>query len=282
MNLLRLLPILAFLHLPAQSAPMTLAPEIHAKALAILRESLALADDPDQFWVAMHAAEGLTLGGYGAELIPVLVPRLATEQDAQRRCGLARELVRAGHREALPVLVEVLRSDDSYGHTHAAESLYKVLEVGDEATMRERFLHGDSLKLRLMAAAALARGLNDVDAFAFIRESLAGDDADGIQIGSWILGVIGNASDIEPIRNRIDAAPTPLIRAYVENALASLGDPDGLARLARNLSDEDPAIRTYAATFAGDAKAVSTQPLLEAMLDDPFPDARVRAAQTLL
>jgi hypothetical protein len=41
-------------------------------------------------------------------------------------------------------------------------------------------------------------------------------------------------------------------------------------------------IRAYAATFAGDAKAVSTQKRLEAMLDDPDADARIRAAQTLL
>jgi HEAT repeat protein len=73
-----------------------------------------------------------------------------------------------------------------------------------------------------------------------------------------------------------------LIRAYVVNALACLGDPDGLARLTRDLDDPDPMIRTYAATFAGDANAVSVQKRLEAMLDDPDADARVRAAQTLL
>lgn len=282
--LLLAFPLLSFiLSGPVAAEPiMKLHPEVREKALAILRDSLALADDPETFWVAMHAAEGLTLGGYGDELQKPLEPRLKTEKDAQRLCGLARELVRAGHREHVAVMTEVLKRDDSYGHTHAAESLYKVIEVGDEAVMRERFKSGDSLKLRLMAAAALARKLEDAEAYAFIRKSLASDDPDGIQIGSWILGVIGNQDDIEPIRSRLDAAPTPEIRGYVVNALASLGDPAGLEQLIRNLSDKEPPIRTYAATFAGDAKAVQAQEKLEAMLDDSFADARVRAAQTLL
>lgn len=268
--------------LNASEPLMKLRPEIRQKALVILRESLALADEPEQFWVAMHAAEGLTLGGYEDELKTPLEPRLKTERDAQRLCGLARELVRAGHREHVAVMTEVLKRDDPYGHTHAAESLYKVIEIGDEAVMRERFETGGDLKLRLMAAAALARKLEDAPAYAFIRESLASDDPDGIQIGAWILGVIGNPDDIEPMRSRLEAAPTPLIRAYVVNGLASLGDPAGMAQLIENLSDPDPVIRTYAATFAGDAKAVQAQARLEEMLDDPFADARVRAAQTLL
>jgi len=267
--------------LPAQDTVMILSPEHRAKALKILREAL-LIEDPGQFWVSMHAAEGLTLGGYGDEVIPVLEPKLTTEKDGQRLCGLARELVRAGERQHVAVLTEVLRREDSYGHTHAAESLYKVVELGDEAVMRERFENGDNIKLRLMAAAALARKTGDAKAFAFIRESRDGKDPDGLQISAWILGIIGDKSDIEPLRARLADAPTPVIHGYVVNALAALGDPDGLARLARDLDDEDPMIRTYAATFAGDAKAVSTQARLKTMLDDSFADARVRAAQTLL
>jgi sialidase-1 len=260
---------------------MTLTPETNAKALETLRAGIRIAE-PEKFWVTMHAAEGLTLGGYGDEVIPLLEPKLSTETDAQRLCGLARELVRAGKRDPLSVLTEVLRREDPYGHTHAAESLYKVFEVGDEAVMRERFETSANIKLRLMAAAALARKLNDAGAYAFIRECRDGNDPDGLQIAAWILGIIGNEGDIEPLRARLADAPTPVIRGYVVNALACLGDPDGLARLARDLEDPDPAIRTYAATFAGDAKAVSTQKRLEAMLDDPDADARVRAAQTLL
>jgi sialidase-1 len=259
---------------------MKLSQTIEGRAITVLREGLRLTGE-ENFWVSMHAAEGLTLGGLGGEVIEFVEPRLATETDTQRLCGLARELVRAGKREHVAVLAEVLARPDSHGHTHAAESLYKVHEVGDEAIMRERFEKGGDIKLRLMAAAALARQ-GDAGAFAFIRETLRGTDPDGIQIAAWILGIIGGSEDIEPIRSRLADAPTPIIRAYLEHSLAALGDEEGLRLLSRNLEDPDPVIRTYAATFAGDAKAYSTQPQLEAMLDDSFQDARVRAAQTLL
>ena len=265
----------------SSSTAMKLSPSIEEKAFAVLREGLNATGD-ENYWVTIHAAEGLTLAGKGAETKVFLEPKLATETDAQHLCGVARELVRAGDRDKVSVLTEVLGRPDSFGHTHAAESLFKVFEVGDEAIMRKRFHNGADVKLRLMAAAALARKYADAEAFAFIRKTLTGKNPDGIQISAWILGAIGGAEDIEPIRSRLADAPTPIIRAYLEHALAALGDAEGLASLTRNLTDADSAIRTYAATFAADAKAYSTQAQLEAMLDDPFLDARVRAAATLL
>ncbi|HTN02138.1 MAG TPA: hypothetical protein VL132_09685, partial [Planctomycetaceae bacterium] len=50
----------------------------------------------DEFWPSMHAAEGLTVAGYGAEVRQALPARIPAETDDQRKCGLARELVRAG------------------------------------------------------------------------------------------------------------------------------------------------------------------------------------------
>src|SRR5690242_10317620 len=63
-----------------------------ARCLAVLRAGLG----SDEFWPAMHAAEALTLEGLGAEVRASLAARLPGETDDQRRCGLARELVRAG------------------------------------------------------------------------------------------------------------------------------------------------------------------------------------------
>ncbi|MCB1063543.1 MAG: HEAT repeat domain-containing protein [Verrucomicrobiae bacterium] len=257
-----------------------LSPDTEAKALAALREGLQ-AKGEDQFWISIHAAEGLTLAGHGDEVITFLTPKLVTEKDAQRRCGVARELVRAGDRSQVSVLKEVQTSADPHGHIHAAESLYKVNEVGDPETMRRNFQSEGDIKLRLMAAGALARQ-GDLDAIAYIRKTLLEDDPEGLRISSWLLGRIGNAKDIEPLRSRLEAAPDPLIRAYIEHAMAALGDPEGLAALSRNLESDDKDIRTYAATFAGDAKAAFTQPKLEKLLDDSHLDARVRAAQTLL
>lgn len=126
---------------------------VREKSLAILRAGLQATGEAD-FWPAMHAAEGLTAAGHGREVRSVLEPRLATENDARRRCGLARELVRAGDLAKVGDLTAVLASADPYGHVHAAESLFK---VGDAAAMERAFMQQDNIKLHLMAAAALDR-----------------------------------------------------------------------------------------------------------------------------
>ncbi len=74
----------------------------------------------------------------------------------------------------------------------------------------------------------------------------------------------------------------PVIFAMIDHSLAALGDPAGKAALIANLDSPDPAIRTYAATFAGDAKMRETTEKLIEQLDDANEDARIRAAQTLL
>jgi sialidase-1 len=248
------------------------------KSLAILRAGLQARDEAD-FWPAMHAAEGLTLAGRGGEVRGQLEPRLATE--AGRRCGLARELVRAGDASKVAVLADILASPDPYGHIHAAESLFKVGEVGDAAAIERAFAQQENIKLRLMAAAALGRG-GAAKPLGVIRDTLRGSDADGVMLAGWILGQIGGEADIEPIRSRLADAPTPLIRAYLEHALAMLGDADGLAALGRNLGSTDDAIRTAAANMAGEARALATAPTLVKLLVDPVPDIRIRAAQSLL
>ncbi|MFM7290385.1 MAG: HEAT repeat domain-containing protein [Planctomycetia bacterium] len=249
------------------------------KAVAILRAGLQGTGEAD-FWPAMHAAEGLTLAGYGHEVRTALEPRLNAERDARKRCGLAREIIRTGDVSKVASLAAILGSPDPYGHVHAAESLFKVGEVGDVATERA-FAQQENGKLRLMAAAALGR-CGTAKPRAVIREALLGDDADGVMLAAWILGQIGDKTDIEPLRSRLADAATPLGRASVEHALAALGDPEGLAALARNLTSKDDAIRAAAANMAGEAGAVATVPTLVKLLDDRVPDVRIRAAQSLL
>jgi sialidase-1 len=194
---------------------------------------------------------------------------------------LARELVRAGDRDKAQVMLDILAGDDPYGHVHAAESLYKVDEIGDGKAMKRAAKQTDNMTLHLMSSAALARAGNK-KAMKQLRERLSDTDPETRRIAAWILGRIGDASDIPQLRKNIESAPDPIARAYVEHSLASLGDPQGLRALVANLQDEDPAIRTYAATFAGDAKAVGVGPALIPLLDHENIDVRVRAAQSLL
>lgn len=253
---------------------------VRQRAVAVLRVGLS-GTGADAFWPAMHAAEGLTVAGCPAEVRAALEPRLTTEEDPRHRCGLARELVRAGDRGRVVILAGILAGEESRGHVHAAESLFKIAEVGDAAALERAARQRDNLTLRLMAAAALARS-GDAAALATIRAALQGDDADGIMLAGWILGQIGDATDIEPLRSRLDDAATPLARAYLEHALTMRGDAAGLEALVRNLAAADDAIRAAAANAAGEARAAACRPRLVRLLDDPALDVRIRAAHALL
>ncbi|MBP6784757.1 MAG: hypothetical protein KA152_13265, partial [Verrucomicrobiales bacterium] len=50
----------------SSSTAMKLSPSIEEKAFAVLREGLNATGD-ENYWVTIHAAEGLTLAGKGAE-----------------------------------------------------------------------------------------------------------------------------------------------------------------------------------------------------------------------
>jgi len=244
--------------------------------IQVLRDGLRF----DDFWPSIHAAEGLTLSGHGEEVIAFLEPKLVDEKDDQRRCGIARELVRAGQRQYKQVMLDILASDDPYGHVHAAESLYKVVEIGDGNTLRRAFAKAPDIRLQIMAAAALGRCGNP-EAMVFLREQLETAEPEISRIVGWVLGRIGSAEDIPALRQRLDNADTDLQRVFHLNSLAALGDEVGLRGLERNLGSDDSSFRTYCATFAGDARATQTKPQLIALLHDANQDTRIRAAQSL-
>lgn len=256
---------------------LKLSAELRDRCLKTLRDGMT----SDEFWPAIHAAEGLTLAGHADEVRKYLAPKLPLEKDDQRRCGLARELVRAGDRGQAQVMLDILAGDDPHGHVHAAESLFKVNEIGDGKAMKRAAEQTENMNLHLMASAALARSGNK-QALRRLRVRLSDADPETRKIAAWILGRIGDASDIPRLRQSIESARDALSRAYVEHSLASLGDPAGLRALVANLQSDDPAIQTYAATFAGDAREVSVGPALIPLLDHDNIDVRVRAAQSLL
>ena len=261
-------------------APKALRIELPEAVQQRCREVLLSGVKSDEFWPAMHAAEALTLIGQTQAVHAELQRRRATEADQQRRCGLAREAVRAGDRTQLPILFEVLAADDAYGHTHAAESLYKIAEVGDGGLLRRRMNEAKTETLRLMAAAALARCGND-QALALIRSHVTASDPLTRRIAAWILGLLGSAEDIAALRQQAEQETELMSQAYFANALAILGEAKGKADLLRNLTSEDASVRTYAAEFAGYARLTEAQDQLTRLLDDSHLDVRIRAAQAL-
>ncbi|MFH1265396.1 MAG: HEAT repeat domain-containing protein, partial [Planctomycetota bacterium] len=261
----------------APPSPLDLSPENDARCLKTLRDAL----NSNEFWPSMHAAEALTVAGHGDEVRAALEPRLATETDDQHRCGLARELVRAGDVSRVDVLLEVLGKDDAYGHVHAAESLYKVGRVGDGQLLRAALARQDNPSLQLMAAAALSR-CGSPAAIGLVRDKLADEDIGIARIAGWVLARLGDASDVGPLRKTLERAEDPLARCFLEHALAALGDAEGQDALVRNLTSKEPAARTYAAVFAGEIGMQSVAEQLTKLLDDPNEDVRIRAAQALL
>jgi sialidase-1 len=273
----RLLPAVIAVALVSSAGGQTVSdPQLRERCVALLQSGLR----SDEFWPAMHAAEALTLAGRQEEVRAALEPRLPLEQDDQRRCGLARELVRAGDRTQAAVMLAVLAKADTYGHTHAAESLYKVAESGDGQLLR-RALGAPSIKTRLMAAAALARA-GDPQVLQSVRAALTGEDREGRKIAAWILTRLGDKSDIPQLRENAGKEADPVDKAYAEHALAGLRDAAGLAALRGNLRHDHVEVRTYAAEMAGYCRATEMRGELVRLLDDPVLDVRIRAAQSLI
>jgi sialidase-1 len=256
-------------------APSPLDPKLLARCERVLRAGVA----SDEFWPAMHAAEALTLTGRGRDVLEALANR--SETDDQKRCGMAREAVRAGDRSKLAVLFEVLDRPGSNGHTHAAESLFKLAEVGDGRKLRSALAQDDNVRLQLMAAAALAR-CGHPTALDTVRKRLTDADVEVRKIAAWIVGQLGARSDVEGLGTQLAKEKEPQARAYFVHALALLGDADGRKALGANLASPDAAVRTYAAEFAGYCRAAEFRDALVKLLDDRTLDVRVRAAQSLI
>lgn len=257
-------------------------PALRQQCLAVLRQGMR----SDDFWPAIHAAEAMSLAGQQREVRQYLEPLLESETDDQRRCGLARELVRAGDRRRSRVMLQILLKPDAHGHVHAAESLYKVGWQGDDAPLRQALAERDDIVLRIMAAAALAKhgeGASQAESFAFLRSRLREEpDAAVFRLAAWVLGRIGDDTDRAAIRSRLKDTRDVVDRAFLQHALAALGDPEARQAVVRNLASSDAAVRTYAAVFAGESGIFAAVPHLVRQLGDESPDARIRAAQALL
>lgn len=250
--------------------------DVQERGLAVLQEGFA----STEFWPSMHAAEGLSAAGHGSEIQKQLVERLEQETDDQRRCGLARELVRSGDRSHIPVLLNILSDEESTGRVHAAESLFKVAEIGDGSALRSA-VNDEDPRLTLMAAAALARAGSPL-ALSHIRQQLSNEDPTMRMIVPWVLRQVGDPTDIPALRELADNAEDPIAASQCVHAMAQLGDAAAQERLLENLAASDPKVRVYAAEAAANLEPNDElRSLLIERLDDEDLDVRIRAAHAL-
>lgn len=250
---------------------------VRQKSIEILRDAL----DSDEFWISMHAAEALTLAGQQDRVRASLEPRLLSETDDRKRCGLARELIRAGDNSAMSVLESVLRKKDTYAHVHAMESLYKVGQIspGDayqQATQQD-LNHG----LRIWASATLARR-GDESALAIISAYLDHQDPMARSLAGYVLGQLGDRSEIDKIRRNHLNAQEPIQRFFNVAALVYLDDSALHAELQDYLLHADAGIRALAANLLAETRLDSYDAVLHSNLEDSDPDVRVRSADAIL
>ena len=262
--------------------PQPVDAQLILECMSILRGGLA----SEEFWPAMHAAEALTYANAGSEVIAALKARLPEERDDQRRCGLVRELYRAGDRSHLQILFEILGNTSSKGRTHAAESLYKIGQTADKKLLREAMNQEENIPLQIMAAAALVKA-NDHAAVNLIRRQLQSSDSTTRNLSAWVICRHGNKSDAGPItvalRKETSAIPRDEMSiTFLAVSLASLGDSEGRLALIKQLSSSNPTAKAMAAEFVGLSRTTEALEKLKELLNDPALDVRIRSAQSIM
>lgn len=267
--------------LPADELSRNLAdpllPEVRERCMTILRIGL----QSEEFWPSMHAAEGLTQAGAGAEVIEHLKRLLPAETDDQRRCGLARELIRAGERDYLTVLFEILGDPTSKGRGHAAESLFKLREIGDGQLLRAAMNQTEIIPLRIMAAGALAQA-GDALAMTLLRTELQSENTTARNLSAWVLGRYGDQSDLPFLIRAMQNEAEEMSHTFLALSLACLNNAEGRAALVKHLDSPNNTARSMATEFIGISRTFEAKARLIELLDDPFLDVRIRASQSLI
>lgn len=267
---------------PARTQTQPVDPLLISECMSILRGGLAA----DEFWPAMHAAEALTYADAGSEVIAALEDRLPYEQDDQRRCGLVRELYRAGDRSHLQILFDILGNPSSKGRTHAAESLYKIGQTADKKLLREAMNQSESIPLQIMAAAALVKA-DDPYAKDLVRRQLQSPEPTARNLSAWVIGRHGNKDDAMLVKALLQketsaSSKDEMSVTFLAVSLASSGDSDGRAALVDQLSSPNPTARAMAAEFAGLSRTTEALEKLKELLKDSALDVRIRSAQSII
>ena len=207
------------------------------RCLAVLRAGLG----SEEFWPAMHAAEALSLAGHGAEVRAAIAPRLATETDDQRRCGLARELV-TGRRPRRPCgsCSTSWRNPTPTATSTPARASSRSGRSATACCSGAALAGADQPGLEIMAAAALARWGNP-EALGFDPQVR---DREGRRDGPD--RSLGPGPNRRPIRPRRAAGGREAVRRPARPGPTSstrwrrLGDAEGRDALVRNLGHADP------------------------------------------
>lgn len=250
---------------------------VYSRCQKILIEGLM----SEPFWPRMHAAEGLTATGKSDVVLSFLPAMLLVEEDDRKRCGLARELIRAGDESKIDILTEILAEPESNGRIHAAESLFKVQRIGDPVLMFKCAKDNTNPRIQMWACAALIRAGHE-KYLPVLRQFLSSRDPLEYALSVYILGQLGDRNEIYLTKTDMKQFSEPLHSFFYTAGFVYTNDSDAICKLQTYLNHEDKTIRALSAHTAGSALICSCQKRLIALLDDPVCDVRIRSAHALL
>lgn len=250
--------------------------KIEDHCLVLLRNGL----QSSELVLLCHAAEGLTEIGRANEVLLALPARFDAASDTRTRCLCARELARAGDNSRLDVIEAILERGETADQCAAAESLFKIGRVRNDAVLRQVSCARESVLFLMINGALASHG--DADSLTYIRQLLESALSEIRQIAAWLLTRLGDPSDIMPLRQCKPIERDPVASAYIDHALAVLGDADGLQALRGNFHSGNPQIRQMAADSGRLIASAIAQHEFEKLLDDVDEDVRIRAAHAIL
>ncbi|UUO04754.1 exo-alpha-sialidase [Blastopirellula sp. J2-11] len=279
-----------------RSAPFVCAAMLFATS-ALLADEPSAVENPEQrsleilqrglqsssFANLLNAAEGLTAAGKQKEVIAALSPKLKQTKGSDRKCELARELVRAGERSYLAILVQALQDDVALEtQAVACDALFQIDEIGEGRILRKRYDQLQNVNAQtILAAAALAQWGNP-QAAAKLREVVKQAEWPDARLAAGALARLGETDDVALLKMRQQDARTVRDRLAFDAALALLGDETARSALPNFLQDSDPLVRSDAIKFIGEAGIATARPELIRLLADPDEGTAILTAQAIL
>lgn len=246
------------------------------QAMMVLRVALAR----ESGWVKVHAAEAMIAHGRADEVMPVYRIELAQATDPAYRVGCARVLYRAGERDAVSVILEILDGNDVNGRIHAAGTLAKLRYSGARAQL-ERVQQSEDPILSVVATAALAR-VGDAGALARLQKALDGEDPSVRTWAAWGFAATTGLTDDTRNRLRLLHAHNGAAGDDAMYALVRQGDRSLVSQLVFDLRSSSAGKRKYAALTLGQVRYYKALDRIVPLLDDADAHVRVRAAQAVL
>lgn len=247
------------------------------KCITILQEGL----NSDQFWPSIHAAEALATAGYKDEVKGAFTLKLISEKDDRKRCGLARELIRAGEEQYVSILVEIIQKEDEYSHVHAVESLYKTGLVGDVERLKKFELQNSDIKLKLWASAAMAKNGNE-DSLKVLRTLLNDQDPLVRSLAAHVLGQLGDMAEIQRIKENYILLKEPINRFLTFSALVYLNRQEATDNFVSFIEYDNDSIKSLAANVVAQNGLIQYESLMLKNLNSPNLDVRIRSAEAIL